>query len=73
MDIYTAMTGVVSVKESKVRKPYSLHTTRSWGFMDLNKPLINPFDHKVDDLLTRAKYGQDVIVGILDTGMYLPP
>ncbi|XP_028791993.1 subtilisin-like protease SBT5.6 [Neltuma alba] len=60
------MKGVVSVRESKARKPYSLHTTRSWSFMDLKQPLNN-HNH---GLLSRANYGQDVIVGIFDTGVW---
>lgn len=57
----TGMEGVVSVFESKVLE---LHTTRSWDFMGLtlNRDAAVPsFPHI---------YGDDVIVGILDTGCF---
>ncbi|XP_054793955.1 subtilisin-like protease SBT5.6 [Prosopis cineraria] len=62
--------GVVSVRESKGRKAYSLHTTRSWNFLDLKHPANHDHDDDDDGILSRAKYGQDIIVGILDTGIW---
>lgn len=57
----------VSVFKSK---EYSLHTTRSWEFAGVEK-LLNEFnsDDK-DDLLVKAKFGRDVIVGMLDSGVW---
>lgn len=65
------MKGIVSVRESK-RKKYSLHTTRSWDFMGLNMPLnpvVQSNNIETKDMLSTANYGEDVIVGIIDTGI----
>jgi hypothetical protein len=38
-------------------------TTRSWDFLGMN------LNHKpASKLLQRSKYGEDVIIGIVDTG-----
>jgi hypothetical protein len=64
------MEGVVSVSKSQT-KIYSLHTTRSWKFVGLDGPLDH-FEEKSNetnsDLLAKAKYGQDIIVGMIDCG-----
>ncbi|VAI70591.1 unnamed protein product [Triticum turgidum subsp. durum] len=54
---------VVSVNTNIFHKT---HTTRSWDFLglDYNQPPQQP------GLLKRAKYGEDVIVGVIDTGIW---
>ncbi|KGN49345.1 subtilisin-like protease SBT5.6 isoform X2 [Cucumis sativus] len=53
---------VVSVIESK---KYRMETTRSWEFsgVEEDKPTIN-------DLVSRANYGKDVVIGMLDSGVW---
>ncbi|XP_048332657.1 subtilisin-like protease SBT5.6 isoform X2 [Ziziphus jujuba] len=54
---------------------YTIHTTRSWEFVGL---LMQEEEHTIpthfkklgSDLLSRAKYGQDVVVGVIDTGVW---
>lgn len=42
---------------------HDLMTTRSWDFLGMN------LDHQPPSkLLQRSKYGEDVIIGIVDTG-----
>jgi len=55
-----ALAGVVSVTKNQF---YRTHTTRSWDFvgLDYNQP---------NGLLTNAKNGEDIIVGVVDTGYY---
>ncbi|XP_022683606.1 subtilisin-like protease SBT5.3 [Setaria italica] len=54
---------VVTVLESKMLK---LHTTRSWDFMDLERDgQILP-----DSIWKHAKFGQDVIIANLDSGVW---
>uniref|UniRef100_A0A0D9W226 Peptidase S8/S53 domain-containing protein n=1 Tax=Leersia perrieri TaxID=77586 RepID=A0A0D9W226_9ORYZ len=50
---------VVSVRENYIHR---LHTSRSWDFlgMDYRQP---------NGLLGKAKYGEDIIIGVLDTGI----
>ncbi|KAK3006407.1 hypothetical protein RJ639_015548 [Escallonia herrerae] len=56
------MDEVVSVIRSHSTM-YSLHTTRSWEFAGIEE------NHaKKGDLLLKAKYGKDVIIGLLDSG-----
>uniref|UniRef100_A0A453QRN5 Subtilisin-like protease n=1 Tax=Aegilops tauschii subsp. strangulata TaxID=200361 RepID=A0A453QRN5_AEGTS len=45
---------------------HETHTTRSWDFLGLdhNQPAQQP------GLLKKAKYGEDVIVGVIDTGIW---
>ncbi|XP_061356072.1 subtilisin-like protease SBT5.6 [Gastrolobium bilobum] len=66
------MEGVVSVHKSKPRI-YSMHTTRSWKFVGL-EGVLNPWAEESnqtnEDLLTRAKYGEDIIVGMIDSGVW---
>ncbi|KAK2393822.1 hypothetical protein P8452_15747 [Trifolium repens] len=68
----SGMEGVVSVSKSQT-KIYSLHTTRSWKFVGLDGPLDH-FEEKSNetnsDLLAKAKYGQDIIVGMIDCGVW---
>ncbi|RHN65130.1 putative tripeptidyl-peptidase II [Medicago truncatula] len=54
---------VVSVLLNRGRK---LHTTHSWEFMSLEHNGVAP-SHS---LLTKARYGEDVIIGNLDTGVW---
>lgn len=63
------MEEVISVFKSRTVK---LHTTRSWDFMAL--PLV-PYrhrrrDHQVPDPLFHLTHGDDVIIGILDSGIW---
>nr|XP_023885030.1 subtilisin-like protease SBT5.5 isoform X2 [Quercus suber] len=58
---------VVSVYQSNPRK-YSLHTTRSWEFLGLDTKPKYPWSG--GDLLSKAKYGEEVIVGVLDSGVW---
>ncbi|XP_041028149.1 subtilisin-like protease SBT5.6 [Juglans microcarpa x Juglans regia] len=62
---------VVSVSWSHPRK-YSLHTTRSWDFIGLQEEGGHQKQHawKGEDLLSKARYGKDVIVGVLDSGVW---
>lgn len=66
---------VVSVYKSNPRK-YTLQTTRSWEFSGLNKlpnsdnHLINSTDDD-DDVLLKSRYGKNVIIGIVDSGISL--
>ncbi|KAF7093779.1 hypothetical protein CFC21_096171 [Triticum aestivum] len=54
---------VVTVKPNTY---HETHTTRSWDFLGLdhNQPGQQP------GLLRKAKYGEDVIVGVIDTGIW---
>ncbi|KAL3616966.1 hypothetical protein CASFOL_039360 [Castilleja foliolosa] len=59
---------VVSVYPSEPGK-YSLHTTRSWEFTGfLEKQGSNNLDK--DNLLLKSQYGKNVIIGMLDTGVW---
>ncbi|KAL1820816.1 hypothetical protein ACET3Z_015685 [Daucus carota] len=54
---------VVSVFLNKARK---LHTTRSWEFLGLeNNGVIHP-----SSIWKKARFGEDVIIGNLDTGVW---
>ena len=54
---------VISVQPSR---RYQTTTTRSWDFLGLN---LN--DKVPSELLRRSRYGEDTIIGIIDTGQYL--
>ncbi|KAE8724650.1 Subtilisin-like protease SBT5.4 [Hibiscus syriacus] len=54
---------VVSVFLNKGRK---LHTTRSWDFLRLERNGIVP----LDSLWMKARFGEDTIIGNLDTGVW---
>ncbi|XP_038722514.1 subtilisin-like protease SBT5.6 [Tripterygium wilfordii] len=66
---------VVSVFQSRANK-YSLQTTRSWSFLGLdgledeNMYDWNKLITSARELLSKAKYGEDVIVGIIDSGVW---
>ncbi|KAK7412523.1 hypothetical protein VNO78_03987 [Psophocarpus tetragonolobus] len=68
------MEGVVFVDKNQPRI-YSSHTTRSWKFVGLDGSL-NPWEEESyqtkedDDLLARAQYGKDIIVGMIDSGVW---
>ncbi|ESW19955.1 hypothetical protein PHAVU_006G168800 [Phaseolus vulgaris] len=66
------MEGVVFVHKNQARI-YSLHTTRSWKFVGLDRHL-NPREeisnHTNGDLQSRAQYGKDIIVGMIDNGVW---
>ncbi|XP_039138412.1 subtilisin-like protease SBT3.9 [Dioscorea cayenensis subsp. rotundata] len=54
--------GVISVKPNQKRQ---LQTTRSWDFLGL------PYDHpEQGTLLQKANYGENVIIGVVDTGLW---
>lgn len=58
-----AMPEVVSVFPNR---PNKLHTTRTWEFLGV----ANRDDPQSGALWQLAEYGQDIIVGMLDTGVY---
>jgi len=67
---WTEMEGVAFVHKDQP-KLYSLHTTRSWELVGFDRPL-NAWEQDSNrtkgDLLSRAKYGKDIIVGMIDNG-----
>ncbi|KAJ7968812.1 Subtilisin-like protease [Quillaja saponaria] len=65
------MEEVVSVYQSYPKK-YSLHTTRSWEFAGIEEAEGPWRESKKegDEFLFKAKYGKDVIVGLLDSGVW---
>ncbi|KAJ0013221.1 hypothetical protein Pint_21273 [Pistacia integerrima] len=62
---------VVSVHKSEPGM-YTLQTTRSWEFVGLNEGGgRGRHNYKMGGgLLSKAKYGQEIIVGVLDTGIW---
>ena len=56
------MPGVISIFPNRA---HQLHTTRSWEFLGLQHPSGAVSPHS---LWKKAKYGDGVIVGLLDTG-----
>jgi hypothetical protein len=54
---------VVSVLLNRGRK---LHTTHSWEFMSMEHNGVAPYE----SLFRKARYGEDVIIGNLDTGKF---
>eukprot|EP01018_Ginkgo_biloba_P017623 Gb_20617 [translate_table: standard] len=62
--VFVELPGVISVFPSR---PHFLHTTRSWGFLGLEDP--NSGDIPPDSLWKKANFGNDVIIGNLDTGL----
>jgi hypothetical protein len=64
----TELEEVIAVSRSDPKK-YSLHTTRSWEFIGLAE---GEGDEKHlrrgGELWSKARYGKDVIVGLLDSG-----
>ncbi|KAL2484312.1 subtilase family protein [Forsythia ovata] len=63
------MDGVISVFHSHPTTS-RLHTTRSWNFINLLEGIGDPNPPNAQDLLLKANYGKDVIVGVLDTGVW---
>ena len=66
----TEMDEVVSVFPSQ-RKKHTLHTTRSWEFVGLEKELGREQlkkQKKTRNLLEKARYGDQIIVGMVDNG-----
>ena len=57
---------VVSVFPNKGKK---LHTTRSWEFLGLEQNGVI----SSDSIWKKARFGEDTIIGNLDTGKRLPP
>ncbi|XP_021723202.1 subtilisin-like protease SBT5.6 [Chenopodium quinoa] len=63
---------VVSVFESHPMK-HKMHTTRSWQFVGLEEEINTQLHFQSENsegLLSRAKYGHNVIVGVLDSGFW---
>ncbi|GMH15740.1 hypothetical protein Nepgr_017581 [Nepenthes gracilis] len=62
---------VVSVFRTHPGK-YVKHTTRSWEFVGLEEgeSLFPATMNKSDDLLSKANYGRDVIIGHFDSGIW---
>ncbi|GLU22776.1 hypothetical protein SLE2022_388250 [Rubroshorea leprosula] len=60
---------VVSVVPSKA---HTVQTTRSWEFVGLNEAkepsLLNP--RTGDEMLLKSKYGENVIIGMIDNGVW---
>ncbi|KAJ0971043.1 hypothetical protein J5N97_019002 [Dioscorea zingiberensis] len=52
--------GIVRVIPNRVHR---LHTTNSWDFIGLQS-------HSPNNLLSEAKMGEDVIIGVIDTGIW---
>ncbi|XP_049382878.1 subtilisin-like protease SBT5.6 [Solanum stenotomum] len=63
--IISGMEGVISVFHSDPHA-IKLHTTRSWDFVSLleGTSLVN----SGEELLKNANYGEDIIVGVIDSG-----
>ncbi|RLN08498.1 subtilisin-like protease SBT3.3 [Panicum miliaceum] len=57
-----SLPGVITVKANT---HYQTHTTRSWDFLGLDHDQSSP-----SGLLKKAKYGEDIIVGVVDTGIW---
>lgn len=71
------MEEVVSVFPSQ-RKKHTLHTTRSWEFVGLEKGLERDQQLKQKkktekSLLEKARYGDQIIVGMVDNGNFKIP
>lgn len=62
------MDEVVSVFQSLPTK-YSLHTTRSWEFSGLEEA-TDEMQLNKNNFLLKSRYGKDVIVGLLDNGVW---
>ncbi|KAA8515010.1 hypothetical protein F0562_018203 [Nyssa sinensis] len=63
------MDEVVSVFHSHPRK-YSVQTTRSWDFVNLLDGIGGMNHSNQEELLIKASYGKEAIVGLLDTGIW---
>ncbi|XP_047333236.1 subtilisin-like protease SBT5.6 isoform X2 [Impatiens glandulifera] len=64
------MEGIISVHRDNL-KNYQLHTSRSWNFINLLEGGgLEPGNDLNEDLLRKANYGKDIIVGVLDSGIW---
>lgn len=63
------MEGVISVFPSKNRR---MHTTRSWDFLGMEGKSTegDGTTHNSNSLWKEANYGQDTIIGLLDSGIW---
>ncbi|KAG8375739.1 hypothetical protein BUALT_Bualt10G0131700 [Buddleja alternifolia] len=68
-DAISEMDGVISVFHSHPTNS-RLHTTRSWDFINLLEANWDATQANGDELLRKASYGKDVIVGVLDSGVW---
>ncbi|GJM90828.1 hypothetical protein PR202_ga07146 [Eleusine coracana subsp. coracana] len=59
----TGLPGVVSVM---LNTHHKTHTTRSWDFLGLDHYQSS----RSSNLLKKAKYGEDIIVGVVDSGIW---
>ncbi|KAL1555928.1 subtilisin-like protease SBT5.6 [Salvia divinorum] len=66
-DAISEMDGVISVFRSQ---PARLHTTRSWDFINLLEANGDASKANGEELLKKAEYGQNVTVGVIDTGIW---
>ncbi|GLJ34946.1 hypothetical protein SUGI_0703190 [Cryptomeria japonica] len=65
--VISEMEGVISVFPSKRRR---MHTTRSWRFLGISDGKHEADGPSSSSLWKRANYGQDTIVGLLDSGIW---
>ncbi|XP_057764066.1 subtilisin-like protease SBT5.6 isoform X2 [Salvia miltiorrhiza] len=63
------MDGVISVFHSHPTKS-RLHTTRSWDFISLLEANWDASKANGEELLSKASYGKNVIIGVLDSGVW---
>lgn len=61
------MTGHPKVLSVFMNRGRKLHTTRSWDFMGLEHNGVIPSN----SIWNKARFGEDVIIGNLDTGQFL--
>ncbi|PHT56155.1 hypothetical protein CQW23_04641 [Capsicum baccatum] len=73
-DMISGMEGVISVFHSD---PYNIkpHTTRSWDFVSLLEGTLSLLEgtsliNSREELLQNASYGEDIIVGVMDSGVW---
>ncbi|XP_051128629.1 subtilisin-like protease SBT5.6 [Andrographis paniculata] len=68
--LISEMYGVISVVESKSNE---LQTSRSWDFITSYESLMNSLqedDDELEELMRRANNVMDVVVGVLDSGIW---
>jgi hypothetical protein len=59
LQLVTEMPDVISVTPNR---KFTAHTTRSWDFLGVD------YNSKDNALLQKGNYGEDVIIGVLDSG-----
>jgi hypothetical protein len=59
LQLITEMPDVISMAPNR---KFRTHTTRSWDFLGLN------YDSKDNTLLQQGNYGEDIIIGVIDSG-----